>query len=95
MLGRPDEDHLRFAAAQGRALLSYNFHDYLPLARQWYENGQSHSGVILSFRQFRRAELGDAVRLVLRLLAAVQSDHLENTIRFLDEFRDQAPAQTQ
>jgi hypothetical protein len=95
MLGRADEDHLRFATAQGRALLSYNFHDYLPLARQWYEGGQSRSGVILSFRQFSRAQLGEAVRLVLRLLAAIEADKLENTIRFLDEFRHQAPVQAQ
>ena len=88
MLGRADDEHLRFAAAQGRALLSYNFHDYLPLARQWFAAGHTHAGIILSFRQYSRAQLGEALRLVLRLLAVVDAAELENTVRFLDEFRD-------
>ena len=86
-LGQADEAHLHWAAAQGRALVSYNFHDYLPLAAEWFHAGREHAGIVLSYRQFRRHELGEAVRLVLRLLSAVPSDELRNTVRFLDEFR--------
>lgn len=86
-VGHPDEWHLEFATAQGRALVSYNFHDYLPLAESWFTAGREHAGIILSFRQFRREQIGEAIQLLLRLLTAVPASELRNTVRFLDEFR--------
>jgi predicted nuclease of predicted toxin-antitoxin system len=86
-VGRPDQEHLAFAAAQGRVLVSYNFHDYLPIAETWFTAGSGHAGIILSYRQFRRDQLGEAIHLLLRLLSTVPADELRNTVRFLDEFR--------
>jgi hypothetical protein len=87
-VGWPDERHLERAAAQGRALVSYNFHDYLPMAEAWFRAERDHAGIVLSFTQFRRAHLGEALRRTLRLVAAVPGDELRNTVRLLDEFGD-------
>jgi hypothetical protein len=87
-VGWPDEQHPERAAAEGRALVSYNFHDYLPLAEEWYRAGRDHAGIVLSFTQFRRAQLGEALRRTLRLLVVVSDDELRNTVRLRDEFRD-------
>ncbi len=88
-VGQKDELHLQWAASHGRILVSYNFHDYLPIAERWFLDGHEHAGIILSFRQFRRHQIGELIRLLLRLLAAVPPDELYNTVRFLDEFREQ------
>jgi hypothetical protein len=87
--GQADDAHLEYAASQGRALLSYNFHDYLPMARQWADNGWSHAGIILSYRQFSRAQFGELLTRTLRLLAVVSAEELKDTVRFLDEFREE------
>jgi hypothetical protein len=87
MVGQADQAHLEFAVAGGRALLSHNYHDFLPLAEQWFRSGRHHHGVVLSFRQFSRQQLGEALQLVLRLLVAVPPAELSDTVRFLDEFR--------
>jgi hypothetical protein len=86
--GQADERHLERATAEGRALVSYNFHDYLPMAEAWFRAGREHAGIVLSFRQFRRSQLGEALALLLRLVAAVPEHELRNTVRLLDEFRD-------
>lgn len=86
--GWADEWHLAQATAEGRALVSYNFHDYLPLAEAWFRAGRGHAGIVLSFTQFRRAHLGETLRRVLRLLTAVPEHELRDTVRLLDEFRD-------
>jgi len=87
-LGSADEVHLEFAARAGRVLLSYNYHDFLPLAEQWFVIGREHQGVILSFHQYSQDQIHVALQRTLRLLAAVPAEELRNTVRFLDEFRD-------
>ena len=86
-LGIADEAHLEYAASTGRTLLSYNYHDYLPLARRWFAEGRDHFGILLSFHQYRLPELSMALQLTLRALAMTPPADLKNTVRSLDEFR--------
>ena len=51
MVGRSDEDHLRYATSGGRVLYSFNIRDYSLLHEQWIASGHEHSGMILGFRQ--------------------------------------------
>ena len=44
----PDEQHLRYAAAQGRALVTHNFADYAGLHRSFIQQGEHHAGIILA-----------------------------------------------
>ncbi|HLF04995.1 MAG TPA: DUF5615 family PIN-like protein [Dehalococcoidia bacterium] len=43
----PDEDHLLYAAAQGRALVTHNFADYARLHLNFIQRGERHAGIIL------------------------------------------------
>jgi hypothetical protein len=80
-LGTSDEDQLLRAAADGRALLS------LPLARDWAHAGRRHAGLILSYRQYRRRELRDLRRAIIRLLDSVPREQLDNAVYVLDQYR--------
>ena len=68
--------------------MSYTFHDSLPMAEAWFRAERDHAGIVLSFTQFRRAHLGEALRRTLRLVAAVPDDERRTTVRLLDEFGD-------
>jgi hypothetical protein len=59
----PDEDQLRYATGQGRAILTFNIGDFERLDRRWKAPGLVHGGIIVSpqIRSFaellRRAQL--------------------------------------
>jgi hypothetical protein len=44
----PDADQLSYAAQDGRAILSFNMVDYVPLDSRWKAMGHQHSGIIVS-----------------------------------------------
>jgi hypothetical protein len=44
----PDHEQLLYATLQGRAILSFNARDYVPLDRRWQASGREHAGIILS-----------------------------------------------
>jgi len=86
-LGIGDEEQLTRAAAQGRALVSYNYRHFIRLAREWSEQGREHAGIIISFRQYRRRELGELRRAVARLLEVADEERLQDAVYVLDQFR--------
>jgi Domain of unknown function (DUF5615) len=47
MLGLPDEQVLAYATTQGRALVTANVKDFVPLDGRYRAAGQSHAGLIL------------------------------------------------
>ena len=77
MIERQDEDHLAFAAREGRVLYSFNVADYCRLQAQ----GRSHAGLILAQQQ--RYPVGDQMRRLLRLVAAKSAEEMRNHIEFL------------
>lgn len=81
--GFPDDTQLEFAAQQGRAILTYNTKDFLPLAELWYEAGRDHAGIIVS----TQLEHGELLRRVLKLLDSVSADEMMNRVRYLQEFK--------
>lgn len=46
-----DEEQLLRASAEGRAILTFNYTDFLQLGREWFRAGRAHSGIIVSYRQ--------------------------------------------
>ena len=86
LIGVPDEAHLTFAAAQNRAVLTYNRDDFLTLSRQWYVQGRDHAGIIIS-QQFRQRAIGELLRQTLNLMNAVVASEMRNTVRFLQSYR--------
>jgi hypothetical protein len=47
LVGLPDEQVLAFAAAEGRALVTANIKDFVPLDGRYRAAGQAHAGLIL------------------------------------------------
>ncbi len=78
-----DEVQLTLAAAEGRALFTFNPPDYLRLYLNWLKLGKEHSGIIVS-DQF---PIGETVRRLLNLLNRVTADEMRNGIRWLQAFK--------
>jgi hypothetical protein len=51
MLGAGDEDQLAFAADNGRVLVTHNRVDFEILARRYFDEGRSHSGIVCAVRR--------------------------------------------
>jgi predicted nuclease of predicted toxin-antitoxin system len=68
--GSTDEDVLRFAAADGRVLVTRNARDFAPLARDWVDTGQRHAGILLVWSR-GTDEFGTLVEEIRAALEAV------------------------
>jgi hypothetical protein len=82
MNARDDEAQLIFASAQSRVLVSSNASDFATLHRQWQEQVQSHSGILIIPQQ--RYATGEIVRRILRLESS--RFDLTNGIYYLSNF---------
>ena len=64
----PDEDLLRFAAAEQRSLGTENVKDFDRIARMWSTMGEHHGGIVFtSPRRFHRGRLSYPEDLVVAL----------------------------
>ncbi|MBI3965797.1 MAG: DUF5615 family PIN-like protein [Chloroflexi bacterium] len=63
----PDEAILEFAANSGRAVLTFNVREYLPLDDAWRVVGREHAGIICS------GEISAVGELARRLVAYLDS----------------------
>lgn len=82
-LGQSDEAQLTYAASQGRVLLTFDRADFLALAAQWAERGQTHAGLILS----RQGAASELLRPLLHLIALRGKDDLHNHILWLQNYK--------
>ena len=79
LVGLPDEQVLAYAAAGGRALVTANIKDFIPLDGRYRAAGQSHAGLILvstkTFPQNRGfpAAITTALATLLSGTAKIQS----------------------
>lgn len=80
-----DDDQLKYAAGQRRAVLTCNAKHFEPLFEGWWQAGRKHCGVIVS----EQMPIGEMLRRVLRLLNTVSADEMENGYRDWPEFADQ------
>ena len=83
--GFSDEEQWRFAAAEGRALLTFDKEGgrFVDLVTDWFYSGQQHHGLIISAQLSR----GELLRRVLRLLDSVTAEDMVNSVRFLEDFK--------
>jgi hypothetical protein len=66
--GLPDDDLLRQAAADDRALVTENVKDFDRIVRAWVATGEHHAGVIFtSPRRFHRGSVNYPENLILSL----------------------------
>lgn len=75
LIGMPDEDLLRVATAEGRAVVTEDVYDFAALDRRISAAGQNHSGLVLTLaRRFPRSARNHA-RVLADALAALLSEH--------------------
>ena len=75
LIGLPDEDLLRAATADGRAIVTENVKDFAVLHRQITAGGRRHMGLVFTHpRRFPRAGRNH-VRVLADALAVFLSEH--------------------
>jgi len=79
-----DEEQLTYASASGRAILTFNKQDFIPLAAKWFYEGKSHAGIIVS----QQISQGELLRRTERLLASLAAEEMKDTVRFLEDFKE-------
>jgi predicted nuclease of predicted toxin-antitoxin system len=85
-MGFFDDELLDYAVAEGCAFLTFNIKDFVRYAREWYEAGKEHPGIIVSAHLTGR-QFGELLRCTLNLLNTMTAREIRNTVRFLQEFR--------
>lgn len=78
--GAPDQQHLRYAAEQGFALVTADEGDFSALHWAWVAAGRRHAGIVL-VRQ--RTSIGDPVRALQRLHAQRSVESTANELIYL------------
>lgn len=86
MAGRADEEQLRYAAANGRAILTFNQKHFRPLYDEWWFAGRTHCGIILS-REFKTHEIAELLRLIRNLMERTQPEDTHDSLTFLQQYR--------
>ena len=81
--GRSDDEQLRYATADGRALLTHNVRDYVVLDREYRARGRHHAGILVCDQIPFRALL----RRTLRCLARLDAENVHNRVVWLHEFK--------
>ncbi|MBI2808508.1 MAG: DUF5615 family PIN-like protein [Planctomycetes bacterium] len=81
-----DEEQLALAAAEHRAILTFNIRDFAPLHDQWQKSGQSHSGIIVS-QQLGSRQYGHLLQRMLRMLNHFTSEEMASNFVHLEQFK--------
>ena len=81
MIERTDQDHLDYAAARGRVLCTYNIRDFFRLHGECRQSKRHHAGIVLVPQQ--RYSLGEQVRRILKLVAAMPAESIRDQAEFL------------
>lgn len=77
--GLSDEEQLRYAISQKRAIFSFNMVDYEKLAVRLFNENKTHFGIIVSpQRGFR-----ETLNKLLNLLRETSADELKNQLIYL------------
>lgn len=76
-----DLDQLRHASLQKRVLFTFNVADFVKLHEEFVVLGRRHSGILLS----KQLPVGIVVKRLLKLLARLHPDEIENNILWLSE----------
>ena len=86
MIQREDREHLEYATAHGRVLLTFNRGDFARLHAEFAARGDIHGGIVVVVQQ--RHGIGDQTRRLLNLIAALSAEEMHNRIEFLSNWPD-------
>jgi hypothetical protein len=83
LVAADDDQQMEFAASNQRAIVTFNFDDFVALHEQYRAQGKEHWGIILSTKE----SIGTLAHRLLRLWNSVSATELKNEIRWLNEFK--------
>ena len=82
--GRSDDEQLKIAINEKRAIVTYNIKDYIPLVKEYISKGKSHYGIVLiSNKTIFQGNFKKLINSLEKLLQHKEKDFLENRIVFL------------
>jgi CO dehydrogenase/acetyl-CoA synthase alpha subunit len=84
MRGKPDADHLKMAAGQGRALVTSNQGDFMELHAQAMRVGASHAGIVIITQ--RRWSAGEQTRRLVALQGQRTAPDMIDQVEFLSHW---------
>lgn len=84
MLGRPDDEHLDYAAQESRVLYSANATDFCRIRTERLNRGESHAGIVIVQQQ--RYSVGTVLRGLLRLSAQRNASDIRDRLEFLSNW---------
>lgn len=79
LAGRSDREQLSYAVNHEMTLLTHNRADFELLARQYFNQGRKHPGIIIAVRR----SPFELVRRLLILLDEVSADEMESQLRYV------------
>jgi predicted nuclease of predicted toxin-antitoxin system len=83
LLSADDDEQLAFAVSEQRAIVTFNFRDFIARHEKYVASSKEHWGIVLSTEE----PIGVLLHRLLRLLNTVSAEELKNQIRWLNEFR--------
>jgi hypothetical protein len=81
-----DEDHLRWATARGRTVLTHDKVDFTTLNQAWAERGENHAGIVIC-KATPQLAFREILSRLLNVLNSVTADEMTNRLLWLDESR--------
>jgi predicted nuclease of predicted toxin-antitoxin system len=81
-----DEEQLAFAAADHRAIVTFNIRDFAPLHEEWQASDRGHWGIIVS-QQLGSRQYGLLLQRMLRLLNHFTTDEMIGNLVHLEQFK--------
>lgn len=78
-LGRTDGEQLEYATSQRASILTHNRTDFEELAREYFDKGKFHSGIIIAVRR----SYSEIVQRLLTILDTTTADEMENQILYI------------
>ncbi len=85
-----DEEQLTRATSEDRAILTFNYRDFLALGERSFLAGRAHAGIVVSYHQYHRRELGTLRRATITLLESVSAEDLRDSVYVLDQYRPES-----
>jgi len=82
---RDDNEHLDYAAEQGRVLYSFNVGDFNRLHAEYIRQNKTYAGIILAPQQ--KFSVGEQLRRLLRICNTRSAEQMQNSVEFLGAWR--------
>ena len=83
MRGEPDSDHLAYAAAHGRTLITANRRDFLVLHWAWLGAERPHSGIVI---MKQRVATGVQVQALSLMSETLDARTMTSRVEFLSDW---------